>query len=669
MSSADEQNDHLTQLIERLIVDAPFRAEFRRDPIGISQAFGLDELAEEFQTQGNAIHTLELRESKSSLAGVVMAIAAEGIGLAEVRGMLGHGAHGPGQAAALKALKGVGIKTPHGGAAGIAKAAGLHGVPGAGAHGRAVRAVLPNAAGAEHAAPNAAAPAAPAAAGPAAPVAPAAPAAPAGGATPEAAAGGAASGAAAADATPAGSAPSAGAAAATAGPAPGSPAAGPAPASPAAAGACGCRRGYRPVRRRRRRRRGGGRPTCGRRCRESTHAPGRGQRGAGTSDPCRRRCSSSSRGDAGRRVERRRCCAAPGQPEPVGAGLRSCAARIANRRSASGCRCSSNAVSHHTIVLGDAESVVDPVHAQAIDIVSVDGQPVGPANVGARDLITEIAALDPSERPNEIVTPWAIRSPGFFTDARTRIGCTWRSSPARLLAGVRVSAGVPATTVAWARWPDAQRRPGGPGRGRRSGGRDRTAGCPACRSGCCAGPSGAGAGAPDLTSAADPVIGTPQGGRGGAAAALAYARSMVGKLPEIGGNNSGRNWTGSRRTSAITARRGVASLSATHSQAAGLKVPHSVASVASILDLARSGDGPFEKGILPVSAIRPGDLVTFGGTEHVAIVTSVDAQGIHTIAGNTSQSNVSATTYSPSEVTGVVRPKYGLLPARRGSSR
>jgi hypothetical protein len=138
---------------------------------------------------------------------------------------------------------------------------------------------------------------------------------------------------------------------------------------------------------------------------------------------------------------------------------------------------------------------------------------------------------------------------------------------------------------------------------------------------------------------------------------------MVGKLPESAGNNlgpaldrfeadygfHGAPWCGIFVGHAL--------------QAAGLQVPHSVASVASILDLARSGDGPFEKGILPVSAIRPGDLVTFGGTEHVAMVTSVDAQGIHTIAGNTSQSNVSATTYSPSEVTGVVRPKYGPAPA------
>jgi cell wall-associated NlpC family hydrolase len=74
-----------------------------------------------------------------------------------------------------------------------------------------------------------------------------------------------------------------------------------------------------------------------------------------------------------------------------------------------------NAVSHHTIVLGGMESVVDPVHAQSVDIVSVDGEPVGPGNVAARDLVTEIAALDPSVRPSEIGTPWPIQSAGFFS--------------------------------------------------------------------------------------------------------------------------------------------------------------------------------------------------------------------------------------------------------------
>ena len=94
----------------------------------------------------------------------------------------------------------------------------------------------------------------------------------------------------------------------------------------------------------------------------------------------------------------------------------------------------------------------------------------------------------------------------------------------------------------------------------------------------------------------------------------------------------------------------------------------------SILDLARNGDPPFAKGVLPISAARPGDLVTFGGTEHVAIVTKIDSAGVHTIAGNTSQSNVSETTYSPSSVTGVVRPDYaagkpGLDPRRVGLRR
>ncbi len=56
------------------------------------------------------------------------------------------------------------------------------------------------------------------------------------------------------------------------------------------------------------------------------------------------------------------------------------------------------------------------MHVQALDIVSVDGQPVGPDNFAARDLVTEIAAMDSSVRPDEIGTPWPIQSPGFFSD-------------------------------------------------------------------------------------------------------------------------------------------------------------------------------------------------------------------------------------------------------------
>ena len=52
----------------------------------------------------------------------------------------------------------------------------------------------------------------------------------------------------------------------------------------------------------------------------------------------------------------------------------------------------------------------------------MDGEPVGPGNVAARDLVTEIAALDPSVRPSEIGTPWPIQSQGFFSGPGQQAG-------------------------------------------------------------------------------------------------------------------------------------------------------------------------------------------------------------------------------------------------------
>ena len=72
-------------------------------------------------------------------------------------------------------------------------------------------------------------------------------------------------------------------------------------------------------------------------------------------------------------------------------------------------------LAHHTIGVSNLEVLSSPVHVQSFDIVSVDGQPVGPENFAARDLVTEIAAMDPTTRPDEIGTPWPIQSPGFST--------------------------------------------------------------------------------------------------------------------------------------------------------------------------------------------------------------------------------------------------------------
>src|SRR5262245_51656291 len=84
MPSADESG-HVAALLERLLTDAAFRREFRRDPVAVSRAGGLTGLADELEgTSGNAMQTLEVRESKSSLAGVLMAAAAEGVGAVEL---------------------------------------------------------------------------------------------------------------------------------------------------------------------------------------------------------------------------------------------------------------------------------------------------------------------------------------------------------------------------------------------------------------------------------------------------------------------------------------------------------------------------------------------------------------------------------------------------------
>ena len=79
---AAAEADVAAKLIERLLVDPAFRARFRRNPAEACREAGLDELAQEMQLgAGKAMMTLDMRESKSSLAGVMMAAAMEGVGI------------------------------------------------------------------------------------------------------------------------------------------------------------------------------------------------------------------------------------------------------------------------------------------------------------------------------------------------------------------------------------------------------------------------------------------------------------------------------------------------------------------------------------------------------------------------------------------------------------
>src|SRR5206468_3130451 len=80
--AASSEADVAAKLIERLLADPAFRAKFRRDPAAACREAGLENLAQEMSLGGGkAMQTLDIRESKSSLAGVMMAAAMEGVGI------------------------------------------------------------------------------------------------------------------------------------------------------------------------------------------------------------------------------------------------------------------------------------------------------------------------------------------------------------------------------------------------------------------------------------------------------------------------------------------------------------------------------------------------------------------------------------------------------------
>jgi cell wall-associated NlpC family hydrolase len=74
--------DAAARLLERLLADPTLRARFRRDPVAASREAGLESVAHEMALGGGkAMDTLDVRESRSSLAGVLMAAALEGVGV------------------------------------------------------------------------------------------------------------------------------------------------------------------------------------------------------------------------------------------------------------------------------------------------------------------------------------------------------------------------------------------------------------------------------------------------------------------------------------------------------------------------------------------------------------------------------------------------------------
>jgi NlpC/P60 family len=61
-------------------------------------------------------------------------------------------------------------------------------------------------------------------------------------------------------------------------------------------------------------------------------------------------------------------------------------------------------------------SVSNHYYGRAFDVATVDGQPVGPGNQAARQVAMALSRLDPSIRPSEIGSPWALPGSAYFTD-------------------------------------------------------------------------------------------------------------------------------------------------------------------------------------------------------------------------------------------------------------
>ncbi len=85
---ADEHAAAL-RLLQGLVDDPELRARFRADPTGVAAEAGLPRVGRELADRANGPLGLEVRESRSGLAGVLMAAAVEGLALG---GLLEHAA-------------------------------------------------------------------------------------------------------------------------------------------------------------------------------------------------------------------------------------------------------------------------------------------------------------------------------------------------------------------------------------------------------------------------------------------------------------------------------------------------------------------------------------------------------------------------------------------------
>jgi len=425
--SSPDRIERAAGMLERLLTDDSFRLEFSRDPGGSCRASGLPDLATELERGAGGMYTLEMRESKSPLAGVMLAAAFEAASVLEFAHVIGPELNGEAAAAAhvalsrqLPAIRAPAVPGDVRAAESALRsaparltAAGLSAV--AGGRGRAAALAAAAAAAKGDAppppAPSAVAPGAPPAGAPAVPGAapPAAAAAP-GAAAPAAGAAAAAPGAAApaagaAAAAPGAAAPAAGAAAAAPGAA--APAAGAAAAAPgAAAPAAGAAAAAAPQ----------GSPQPGSSPAPTSAAPPPGA--AAATPAAAPGAAATPAADAAAAAPGGVAAPAPSLTDAVAAGRAVLGPGVAEVLAdakvdpaiAAGL---GRVAAAHTIQISSVSAAGGNL---ALAITHVDGQPVGPANVAARDLAAALTTLDGNERPAWLGTPWPLSASGAYVD-------------------------------------------------------------------------------------------------------------------------------------------------------------------------------------------------------------------------------------------------------------
>jgi cell wall-associated NlpC family hydrolase len=82
-TSPPDDVDRAAELLEHLLLDAALRERFRREPGAVCAEYGLHDAAADLGGGRHALETLELRESRSSFAGALMAAASEGANVVE----------------------------------------------------------------------------------------------------------------------------------------------------------------------------------------------------------------------------------------------------------------------------------------------------------------------------------------------------------------------------------------------------------------------------------------------------------------------------------------------------------------------------------------------------------------------------------------------------------